>query len=247
MITLNLSSLIIFFMTYDGKKISVVIPAFNEEQNISSVVKDFSKKYVDEIIVIDNNSSDKTGKLAKKSGAKVILEKKKGYGNAIRRGLKEASGDVIIVTEADQTFRGNDMEKLLSYIDDADLVLGTRTCMQLVGKGANMGLFLRFGNIFIAKFLEFLFGHCRLTDVGCTFRAIKKRPLKRIIKKFKVGGSHFSPEMILVALSSGLKVVEIPVNYGKRVGVGKITSAGQLKAFKVGLDMLWLIFSRKFL
>jgi glycosyltransferase involved in cell wall biosynthesis len=232
-------------MSHNGKRISVVIPAFNEEQNISNVVKDFSKPYVDEVIVIDNNSNDRTGELAKKSGAKVVKEIRQGYGFAIRKGLKEARNDLIIVTEADRTFQGKDMMKLLSYIDGADMILGTRTCMELVGKDANMGFFLRWGNIFIAKILEFFYGNVRLTDVGCTFRVIKRKSLKKIINKFKVGGSYFSPEMILEALKSGLKVVEIPVNYRKRVGVGKITSAGKWKSFKVGLGMLWLIISRK--
>jgi glycosyltransferase involved in cell wall biosynthesis len=227
-------------------KVSVVIPAYNEEKSISNVVKDFSKPYVDEIIVVDNNSTDRTAELARKAGARVVKEIKQGYGYAIQRGLREAKGEIIFVTEADQTFVGKDMEKLLAYIEDADMVLGTRTCMQLVDKNANMGLFLRWGNIFIAKVLELLYGNVRLTDVGCTFRAIRKKALKKIINKFKVGGSHFSPEMILEALKANLKIIEVPVNYRQRVGKGKITSASKFKAFKVGLKMLWLIFSRKF-
>ena len=199
-------------MVYNGKKISVVIPAYNEEESIRGVVKDFSKKFVDEVIVVDNNSNDKTAEFGKKEGAKVVKEIKQGYGFAIRRGLKEAKGDVIIVTEADQTFQGKDMIKLLSYIDDADMILGTRTCKELVGRDANMGFFLRWGNIFVGKVLEFLYGNVRLTDVGCTFRAIKRKSLKKIINKFRVGGSYFSPEMILEALKTNLKVVEIPVN-----------------------------------
>jgi len=136
---------------YRKKKVSVVIPAYNEEENISKVIKDFSKSYVDEILVVDNNSTDKTEELAKKAGVKVIKEKRQGYGFAIQKGLKEAKGDVIILTEADQTFQGKDMMKLLSYIYDADMVLGTRTCMQLVSKNANMGFFLRWGNILIEE------------------------------------------------------------------------------------------------
>jgi len=233
-------------MVYKEKKVSVIIPAYNEERSIFKVVKDFSRPYVDEIIVIDNNSKDKTSILAKKAGAKVVKETNQGYGFAIQRGLKEAKDDVIIVTEADQTFLGKDMEKLLAYVDDADMILGTRTCKELVSKNANMGLYLRWGNIFIAKVLEQIYGNVRLTDVGCTFRAIKKSALKKIDGKFKIGDSHFSPEMIIEALKSNLKVIEVPVNYKKRVGKGKITSAGKWKAFKVGLRMIWLIFIRKF-
>ena len=127
-------------MVFKGMKVSVVIPAYNEEESIYDVVKDFSKSYVDEVIVVDNNSTDKTAELAKKAGARVVRETKQGYGYAIQRGLREAKGDIIIVTEADCTFVGDDMEKLLAYINDADMVLGTRTCMQLVEEGANMGI-----------------------------------------------------------------------------------------------------------
>jgi len=110
------------------------------------------------------------------------------------------------------------MEKLLAYINDADMVLGTKTCKELVSKNANMGLYLRGGNIFIAKILEIFYGNVRLTDVGCTFRAIKKICVKKINNKFKIGGSHFSPEMIIEGLKNNLKIVEVPVNYKKRIG-----------------------------
>jgi hypothetical protein len=76
-------------------------------------------------------------------------------------------------------------------------------------------------------------------------RAIRKEALKKIIKKFTVGGSHFSPEMIIEALKANLKVVEVPLNYRKRVGKGKITSSGKWRAFKVGLKMILLILRKK--
>jgi len=232
---------------YNRLKVSVVIPAYNEEKSIFKTVKDFSQPCVDEIIVVDNNCTDKTPELARKAGARVVKQPLQGYGFAIRKGLEEAKGDVIIITEADQTFLGKDIYKLLAYIEDADMVLGTRTCLQLVSKDANMGKFLHWGNIFIAKLLQLFYGNVRLTDVGCTMRAIRKEALKKIIKNFTVGGNHFSPEMIIEALKANLKVVEVPLNYRKRVGKGKITSSGKWKAFKVGLRMIWLILCKKFL
>ncbi|MDI6825964.1 MAG: glycosyltransferase family 2 protein [Candidatus Aenigmarchaeota archaeon] len=231
---------------YKGLKVSVVIPAYNEEESIFKTVKDFSQPCVDEIIVVDNNCTDKTPELARKAGAKVIKQPLQGYGFAIRKGLEKAKGDVIIITEADQTFIGKDVYKLLAYIEDADMVLGTRTCLQLVSKDANMGRFFLWGNIFIAKLIQFFYGNVRLTDVGCTMRAIRKKALKKIIKKFLVGGSHFSPEMIIEALKANLKIVEVPLNYRKRIGIGKITSSGKWRAFKVGLRMIWLIFQKRF-
>lgn len=230
---------------YKGKRISVVIPAYNEEKAITKVVKEFSLPFVDEIIVVDNNSTDRTAELAKAAGAKVIKELRQGYGFACIKALISAKGDIIILTEADNTFDAKDIEKLLAYIEDVDMVLGTRTCMQLVEREANMNFFLRYGNIFIAKLLQLLYDNVRITDVGCTFRAIKRAALRKIIKKLKVGGSTFSPEMIIEAIRAGLKIIEVPVHYRKRIGTGSITSESKIKAFIVGLKMIWLIFNRK--
>ena len=232
---------------YNGKRISIVIPAYNEESAIAKVVKEFSLPIVDEVVVVDNNCTDRTALFAQRAGARVVKEHKQGYGFSCRKALESAKGDVIVLTEADDTFSSNDVAKLLEYIGDADMVLGTRTCMQLVEKGANMGgFFLKWGNICIAKLLQTLYGNVRLTDVGCTFRAIRKKSLDKISGKFRVGGSTFSPEMIFEALKAGLKVVEVPVHYRKRIRVGTITSGGKVKAFKVGLKMIWLIVTRRF-
>jgi len=234
-------------MTYKRKKISVVMPAYNEEKAIYGVVKNFSKPYVDEIIVVDNNSTDKTAALASKAGAKVLSEKKQGYDFAVLKGLKKAKGDIIIITESEGTFVGADMKKLLTYIDDADMVLGTRTCKELVDKDANMGIFLRWGNIFVAKVLQLVYGGMRLTDVGCTFRVIKKKPLKKIIPMFTyITGSYLCSGMIMDTLKAKFKVIEVPVHYRKRIGVGKITSSGNWRAFTLGLEILKNIFKKRF-
>lgn len=229
---------------FRGKKISVVIPAYNEEKGIVKVIDDFSQPYIDEIIVVDNNSNDRTAEFAKKKGARVVMERKQGYGYALVRGMKDAKGDIIVLTEADATFAGRDMEKLLAYIDDVDMVLGTRLTRELTERGAKMDWFLLYGNLFIAKLLQLRFwGKTRLTDVGCTFRAIKKEALKKIINQFEIGGSHFSPEMIIVALKNGLKTVEIPVKYRVRIGESKITY-NKWRSFLLGLKMIRLVLFR---
>jgi glycosyltransferase involved in cell wall biosynthesis len=225
---------------YKGKKISVVFPAYNEEDNITEAIKDFSREYVDEIVVVDNNSTDNTPKLAREVGARVVKEEKQGYGYACQRALKEATGDIIILSEPDGTFEGKDIEKLLAYVDDFDLVLGTRTSRELIREGANMGVFLRWGNWTLGKMIEVLYNGPSLTDVGCTLRAIRRDALQRIEKQFSVGGPHFSPEMIILALKNKLSVVEIPVNYKERKGKSKITG-DKWNAFKLGLRMIWLI------
>src|SRR4030043_940452 len=99
--------------------------------------------------------------------------KNQGFGWGYRRALKEATGDILIMTEPDGTFEAKDILKLLAYCEDFEVVLGTRTTTILIGEGANMGFFLKLGNFVVAKFLEILFNTTQLTDVGCTYRLIK--------------------------------------------------------------------------
>jgi len=230
---------------YNGQKVSVVIPAYNEEKGITKVVKEFKKRYVDEIIVVDNNCVDRTAELAKKAGAKVVRQPKQGYGNAIMKGLEKARGDLIFITESDSTFYGDDMMTLLKHIDEGDMIVGTRTNLAYVEKGAKMDWFLNWGNRFIGMLVNIEFpGKVWLTDVGCTLRVIKRPALRKIMGQLRAGGSTFSPHMIVVALSNGLRVKEYPVRYRARIGESKITS-NKVKSFKVGLGMIKTILLRR--
>lgn len=231
---------------WQGKRISVVFPAYNEEKNIKNAVEDFfSTKIVDEIIVVDNKSKDKTNEEAKKTKAKVVKEMRQGYGWALRRGMEEASGDFIFTAEPDGTFVGKDIFKFLQYSDEFDVVLGTRTSKALIWSNAKMNWFLRVGNWFIAKVLEYIHNGPCFTDVGCTFKLIKKPALNKIKDKFTVGGSHFSPEFMILVLKNNIKCIEIPVTYKERIGDSKITS-NFWKSFKLGLRMIALIVRYRF-
>ncbi len=232
---------------YKGKSVAVIIPAYNEEQSIGLVINDILKqKLIDKIVVVNNSSKDKTGIIAKSAGAHVITGIFAGYGDAIREGLANTSEDLLIVTEADNTFSAADIEKLLAYSNDSDLVLGTRTALQLINVHANMGIFLRWGNIFLGKFLQSLYGFekYRFTDVGCTFRLISNDAYKKISSSLRCNGPEFSPEMIIEAAKAKMRIVEIPVNYGRRIGGESKYTTNKIKAFWHGLGMIWLILSR---
>jgi len=232
---------------YKNKKVSVVMPAYNESENIKAAVSDFQEQsFVDEIIVINNNSSDDTKKKAQESGAIVVDETLQGYGYACQRGLREAKGDYIVLVEPDGTFDANDIEKLLAYSNDFDFVIGTRTTKVMIWDGANMGIFLKWGNWAVAKLMEVLYNAPSLTDVGCTYRLIKREALEKIKGKFTVGGSHFSPVMMILALQSNISMIEVPVNYKMRKGVSKITGKNW-PAFKLGLTMIKTILKMKFI
>jgi glycosyltransferase involved in cell wall biosynthesis len=226
---------------WQGQRVSVVFPAYNEEAGIAAAVTDFgSLEAVDEVLVVDNNSRDRTSAEAERAGARVVKESRQGYGNALRRGLAEAQGEYVVLAEPDGTFMAKDVLKLLAYADDFDLVLGTRTTRELIWHGANMGWQLRWGNWAVAKLLQVLFDGPSLSDCGCTLRLVRHSAAERMLPRFTVGGSHFLPEMVCLALLQGQRLVEVPVNYRHRVGQSKITGSMQT-ALRVGARMVGLI------
>lgn len=226
---------------YAGRTVTVVFPAYNEELHIRHAVEEFFlPDVVDEIVVVDNNSKDRTAQEAAATRARLVSESSQGYGHALRRGLREASSDLIILAEPDGTFVGRDVLKLLAYADDFDMVCGTRTTRELIWEQANMGWFLRLGNLVVAKLIQVLYGGPSLTDCGCTLRLVHRAAANRLLGDLTVGGSHFLPEMVILALRMGLRVIEVPVNYRGRVGESKIT--GTLKGtLRTGLNMIGLI------
>ena len=133
---------------FNNRKVSLIIPAYNEEKTIGTVLEDFkTSSYVDEIIVVDNRCSDTTAKIAAEMGARVIREERPGYGSALRCGMDHAEGEILVLTEADGSFKSNDLIKLLVYLDDANMVLGTRTTKQMVDQGARMNFVIRMANV----------------------------------------------------------------------------------------------------
>jgi len=231
---------------FGSRTVSVILPAYNEEEYIRPAVDDFfSTGVVDEVIVVDNNSRDRTAEEAGKTRARLVTERAQGYGHALRRGLREATGDLVIMAEPDGTFIARDVTKLLAYADDFDMVCGTRTTRELIWAQANMGWFLRVGNWTVAKMIQVLYDGPSLSDCGCTLRLTRREALARIQDDLTVGGSHFLPQMVIAGLKKGLRIVEVPVNYRGRVGDSKIT--GTLKGtLRTGFRMIALIVGSRF-
>ena len=225
---------------WQGKTVSVVFPVYNEEAGILDAINGFLETgYVDEIVAVDNNSQDRSAELIRTTPARLVNETRQGYGFALRRGLREASGDLIILAEPDGTFMGKDILKLLVYSDDFEMVLGTRTTPELIWAEANMGIFLRVGNWVVAKMLQFLFNTSSLSDCGCTMRLIHRAAAQQIQDFLTVGGSHFLPEMIILSRLMGKCIIEVPVNYRARQGISKITGSFKTTV-KVGSRMIEL-------
>lgn len=226
---------------WKGKTVSVILPTYAERDSIRRVIEEFiASELVDEVVVVDNNAQSGTDEEVSKTRARLIYEKKQGYGWAIQRGLQEAKGELMVVAEPDGTFMGKDIIKLLSYADDFEVVLGTRTTKELIWRGANMDFSLRWGNYIVAKLLEFLFDTPQLTDMGCTMKLINRKAYERLKDKFRVGDSLFNAEFILWLAITKTRFIEIPVNYTWRTGRSSVTG-NRIIAIKLGLRMLLLI------
>ncbi len=226
---------------WNSKRVSVVLPTFNERDSIRKVIEGFySTGFVDEVVVVNNNAVVGTSDEVRGTGALEICEARQGYGWAIRKGLEIASGDLIVICEPDGAFEPRDVVKLLAYSDDFHYVLGTRTTREFIWAGANMGWFLRWGNWAVAKLIEVLFNGSILTDVGCTMRLLSRDTVRRIRGAFSVGGSQFGPHLTLLVIAARIPFTELSVNYRPRIGVSSVT--GSLwRAFRLGLQMIGMI------
>ncbi len=222
-------------------KISVVIPAFNEEKSIPYVLNDIPN-FVNLIIVCDNSSTDKTSEIAKNMGAKVVFEEKKGYGNACLkaisylRNLKDKP-EIVVFIDGDYSDDPKQMKKIVDpiFYEGYDLVLGART-KSLRDKNS-MTAHQIFGN-WLACFLMRIFFNSRFKDLG-PFRAITWDKLMQLDMRDKSFG--WTIEMQIKALIKNYKYKEIGVKYKKRIGKSKIsgTLVGSILA---GKKILYLIF-----
>lgn len=220
-------------------RILVIIPAFNEARAIGQVVGDIPADLVEEVVVVNNASTDETEANARRAGATVVREDQRGYGRACLRGLAYArtrQPDVVVFLDGDYSDHPDEMPRLVDPIrqGEADFVVGSR----MIGEREPGAMLLqaRVGNR-LACFLMRLFWKARYTDLG-PFRAIRFDDLLALDMQDKTFG--WTIEMQIKAVLAGLRVVEAPVSYRKRVGVSKITGtlSGTVKA---SAKILWTI------
>jgi glycosyltransferase involved in cell wall biosynthesis len=240
-------------------QICVVMPAFNEELSIKQVVEDFQRQnFVKYVIVIDNKSTDNTVKIAKECGAKVIEKiENKGYSHSLVLGLKEAlktDASIITITESDGTFNGYDLDKMIPYLNNCDMVIGSRQNQVISEKGNQNSGFFVWANFLLAKLIQIKYlsldhmGIINLTDVGCIYRVFKRDALEKIITQLTypgsdkpVGGVGIGLYITMLGIEKDLKIIEIPVTFKRRIGKSKLTGIGKKKTIKIGLQFLWLI------
>ncbi|MEE9362641.1 MAG: glycosyltransferase family 2 protein [Cellulophaga sp.] len=221
--------------------IKVIIPAYNEADSIAHVIKEIPTS-VSEIIVINNNSTDKTIENAKKAGATVLTERRKGYGYACLCGLDYISKqskepDIIVFIDGDYSDYPEELTKLVRPIleENMDLVIGSR--VKKYREAGSMTPQQVFGN-WLATFLMKLLFRATYTDLG-PFRAIKYPKLLALEMNDKTYG--WTVEMQLKALRKKLKYTEVPVRYKKRIGVSKVSGTVKGTIF-AGIKILGWIF-----
>ncbi|MCB1167628.1 MAG: glycosyltransferase [Leptospiraceae bacterium] len=201
-------------------KRSLIIPAANREQSIDDVLNDF-KSVVDEIIVVDAQSSDDTVAIAKGHGAAVLNYNgpDANEGEMVMAGLEAARGDLCIVVSPDGTFRSKDLPKLLEYMKDCDMVVGTRTTRQMIEQGANLKTWPRIINLLAGKLIEaFYWGmEPRFTDASCRYFCIWKDTFLKIRPRLHQSGSLYIAEMMTEIVRSLYRCIEVPVTYFKPV------------------------------
>jgi len=240
-------------------KICVVIPTYNENESIRKVVRDFfSQQYVEHVIVIDNNSSDNTTKIAESAGAKVIRKNQnKGFAHSYVLGLREAlktNSNIIVTTEAGDTYNAYDISKMLPFLENCDMVIGTRQNQILTEKGNQNSVLHVWGNLFLAKLIQIKYfnllhmGYVNLTDVGCIYRMFTRSSVETIIEELTfqntdkpVAGIAISLHITILGIEHDLRIIEIPVTFKKRIGKSKLKSNKKLKAIHYGLTYLWFI------
>ncbi|MGH6734688.1 MAG: glycosyltransferase family 2 protein [Methyloceanibacter sp.] len=221
---------------YKGARIGVVIPALDEERAIGRVIADIPE-WVDQVIVADNGSSDRTAEIAERAGARIVREHERGYGAACQAGIGVLdAADIVVFLDGDYSDCPAEMAALVEPIAErrADFVVGSR----VAGKAQRGALTpqQRFGNWLACLLMRRLWG-VAYSDLG-PFRAIRRDSLdglKMVDRKY-----GWTVEMQVKAAKAGLKCLEVPVSYRPRIGTSKIS--GTLRgSFKAAIGILGVI------
>jgi glycosyltransferase involved in cell wall biosynthesis len=221
---------------YKNHRISLVMPCYNEEHGLPEVYRDLDLKIVDEVIAVDNNSTDHTAQVARQFGAKVIHEAKQGYGAAYKTGLRHATGDIIITMDADGTYPRNFIPILLDVMIDEgfDFI----TCDRTGHKDKPSNWLRVFGNDVLNFFIGILFWF-RVRDSQSGMWVFRRWVLTHL--NLTSDGMAFSEEIKLEAMSKKktIRAKELPIYYKERHGVSK------LRIWRDGFYNLFFLFRKR--
>ena len=220
-------------------QVSVIIPCYNEEATIAKVLKGFHKgmlakeAFQFDLIVVDNNSTDRTAKIAKQAGARVISEPQKGKGNALRTGFQNISPDAeyIVMIDGDDTYRPEEVLRMLEplYNDFCDVVVGSRLGGNIHGQAMNV---LNRGGNWLYTHLVRVIYRLNVTDVLSGYFAWKRSVVDELAPHLHARGFAIEMEMITKMSRMRLRVYSVPISYHQRGGISN------LRPFHDGLRIL---------
>ncbi len=222
------------------KNITVLIPCYNEEKGISDVIKGIPHKkleafgYKAEVIVIDNNSNDKTVKKAASKGVKIITEKKQGKGHAVITGFKSLpkNTDIVIILDGDNTYLSREMLRMIEPLDSkfCDVVIGTRLGGKV--KGGSMPTMNRWGNWFFTFIVRTAY-KTSVTDVCTGYFAFNKNVADFLAENLESKGFSLEMEMVTKMARMNYEIYSVPITYQERR-----FSESKLRPFKDGINIL---------
>jgi len=230
----------------DASLITIALTAYNDELSIGAAVRDFlSHPRVKRVIVVSNNSKDRTLEVATEAGATAVNEERQGYGRCVCRCLAEAAQwqdtDLVALCEGDMTFRAADLDKFLAYAPHAEIVNGTRIVEQLRDRDTQLSTFMYYGNFFAGKLLEVKhLGKGTFTDVGTTYKMMPREVVIALLPIVNPAiNLEFNAHFLDAALGHDFSIVECPVTFHPRVGLSKGGNVNNLRALRVGSRMIW--------
>lgn len=207
-------------------EVSLVMPCLNEEKTIAICIEKAKKCFDEngingEVIVADNGSTDRSVEMALQAGAKVVIEKVRGYGSAYHTGIDAANGKYIVIGDADNTYDFSEIDRFIKILRDGyELVMGSRLKGKILN-GAMPWLHKYIGNPLLSWFLNLLF-HTGVSDSHCGMRAFSREAYVQM--DLKTTGMEYASEMVIKASKAGLKITEVPITYYPREGESKLQS-----------------------
>jgi glycosyltransferase involved in cell wall biosynthesis len=205
--------------------VSVVIPCLNEAENIEECVADARRALArmgieGEVVVADNDSDDDSAQLAEHAGARVVVERRRGYGSAYLAGFGASRGRYIVMADADLTYDFKEIPRFVAALEEgAEMVIGDR--MGSIQPGAMPWLHRYVGNPILTGLLNLLFS-TGVKDAHCGMRALRRDVLSRL--DLRTTGMEFASEMVIRASKENLKIAEFPIEYHPRGGESKLSS-----------------------
>jgi SAM-dependent methyltransferase/dTDP-glucose pyrophosphorylase len=246
---LNQANFLVRDLRFEEKSASLVYVIDGEEEAAAGPVARFADlPDVDEVVAVARRSTPALEAVAAREKVRLVVTPSpdQSIGDLVRRGLDGASGNILLLSYSDDTFSPRDVPKLLVYLRDADMVVGTRTTRQMIEQGANMRGIVRWSHVVLAKLLQILWWRfeSRFTDICCVYRGLWRSTYETIRVNLAAEGVEIFPEMVIEVLRARRRIIEIPVNYYNR-DLEYAYVRGKYQSVATFARVLWLLVRKR--